>query len=122
MVSCVLFVQMGLGEAIRETLHIRLRIASCPKCLTWWICLAYLVAHDYGIIISVAASFILAYAAMWLALALDTLSVVYNKAYEKITQNPGAEEGADTEDTAGSDPDGLQADSFDEVPQMRIKT
>ena len=57
MVSCVLFIQMGLSDAVQRALHISLRIASCPKCLTWWICLAYLVAHDYGIVVSVAASF-----------------------------------------------------------------
>ena len=86
-VSCVLFVQMGLSGAIQEALHISLRIASCPKCLSWWICLAYLLAHDYGIIVSVAASFVCSYCALWLALVYDALAILYNYAYKTITQD-----------------------------------
>lgn len=68
---CVLFVQMGLSDAIQETLHVRLRIASCPKCLTMWVTLACLLLHGNRILESVAASFISAYAALWLAMAYD---------------------------------------------------
>ena len=114
MVSCVLFVQMGLSEAIQETLHIRIRIASCPKCLTWWICCAYLVLHDYGIVTSVAASFILSYCALWLALAYDALATLYNHAYETITR--GTQE---PETEAGSDEAGTETGA-DAVPKMQI--
>ena len=86
-VSCVLFIQMGLSDAVQRTLHISLRIVSCPKCLTWWICLGYLVTHDYGIIVSVATSFICSYAALWLALAYDVLATLYNHAYTQITRD-----------------------------------
>ena len=112
MVSCVLFVQMGLSEAIQETLHIRIRIASCPKCLTWWICCAYLVLHDYGIVTSVAASFILSYCALWLALIYDALATLYNHAYETITRGTAPDPDADPD---GNDPEGP-----DGVPQMQI--
>ena len=110
MVSCVLFVQMGLSSAVQETLHIRLRFLSCPKCLTWWICMAYLVTHDYGIILSVAASFILAYCALWLALAHDALATLYNKAYEQLSQTDGTPETPEACHAEGS--------GTDEVPQM----
>ena len=115
-VSCVLFIQMGLSGAIQEALHISLRIASCPKCLTWWICLAYLVTHDYGIVEAAAASFVCSYAALWLALAYDALARVYNHAYETITRDTtqGAETGAGASDEAGA-PAGA-----DEVSQMQI--
>ena len=112
MVSCVLFVQMGLSEAIQETLHIRIRIASCPKCLTWWICCAYLVLHDYGIVTSVAASFILSYCALWLALIYDALATLYNYAYETITRG--------TAQDPDADPDGGDPEGPDGVPQMQI--
>ena len=113
MVSCVLFVQMGLSEAIQETLHIRLPFLSCPKCLTWWICCAYLVLHDYGIIVSVAVSFILSYCALWLALAYDALATLYNHAYKRIT------EGAAEDTQAPADEAGAEAGP-DAVPQMQI--
>lgn len=114
MVSCVLFVQMGLSGAIQEVLHIKSRVASCPKCLTWWICLAYLAVHGYGIVLSVAASFILSYCALWLALAYDALATIYNHAYETITR--GTSE--DSEAAAGEA--GPETDS-DAVPQMQIE-
>lgn len=114
MVSCVLFVQMGLSEAVQDTLHIRVRVASCPKCLSWWICCAYLLVHDYGIVVSVAASFILSYAALWLALAYDALATLYNHAYTQITRD--AAESADAGPSAEDGP----APGADAVPQMQI--
>ena len=85
-ISCVLFVQMGLSEAIQNVLHLKLQIASCPKCLTWWTSLIYSVICGYGLLESVAASFIASYAAYWIALIYDALAVLYNNAYEQITK------------------------------------
>lgn len=113
-ISCVLFVQMGLSGAIQEVLHINLRIASCPKCLSWWICLAYLLTHDYGIIVSVAASFVCSYCALWLALVYDALATLYNYAYEKITN------GTTESPAPGSDEDSTASGS-NAVPQMQIE-
>ena len=115
MVSCVLFIQMGLSDAVQRALHISLRIASCPKCLTWWICLAYLVAHDYGIVVSVAASFAFSYAALWVALAYDLLATLYNYAYTKITSDTA--ESAE----AGAQPEAGPAPGPDAVSQMQIE-
>lgn len=113
-ISCVLFIQMGLSEAIQDFLHIKVGVVSCPKCLTWWICLAALVGSDYGIIESVAASFIASYVATWLALVYDALAILYNYIYEQITQNPDASTAAERPES----PADLQADS-DEVSQMQ---
>jgi len=88
-VACVLFVQMGLSEAIQNVLRIHLTIASCPKCLTMWSTLAVLVLHGYGVLESVAASFLASYSAVWLALLYDALAVLYNSIYETITPNTG---------------------------------
>ncbi len=68
---CVLFVQMGLSDAIQNILHVRSRIASCPKCLTMWTSLVCFLLHRNGILESVAASFICSYTALWLAMAYD---------------------------------------------------
>lgn len=85
-ISCVLFIQMGLADAIPKALHIRLKIVPCPKCLTFWVCLGWMVWHKYGLIQSVAASFLSSYCALWLALLYDALALLYNYMYEQITQ------------------------------------
>jgi hypothetical protein len=109
--SCVLFVQMGLSEAVQKTLRVHLRILSCPKCLTFWSVLAWNLAHGTPVVVSVAASFLLSYAATWAALILDGLSVLYNRLYETITETD------DTSKEAAPGPDD-QASGSDEVPKM----
>ena len=97
--SCVLFVQMGLSGAIQERLKVRLRILSCPKCLSFWTVLAWTLCRGHGAIVSVAASFFCAYAATWAALMTDGLAVLYNWLYEQITET------TDTAETAEAGPD-----------------
>lgn len=84
-ISCVLFIQMGLCGAIESFLHIEMPIVSCPKCLTWWVCLCYLVLHENGIVVSVATSFIASYCAQWVALIYDAVALLYNYLYEQIS-------------------------------------
>ena len=111
--SAVLFVQMGLSGAIQETLHFRSRIASCPRCCAFWSVLAYSLLTRNGVVLSVAASFISAYAAMWLSLLYAALALLYNRAYESITETDGAPEDAE----AGVD-EPAPASADDEVPKM----
>ena len=94
MICCVLFVQMGLSEAVQRLLHFRFGPLSCPKCLTFWTILAWLAVHGNGALISVAASFIASYCALWAALLYDSLAIAYNYLYEQITQKPDASEAA----------------------------
>ena len=104
-VSAVLFVQMGLSRAIQDTIHIHSKIASCPRCCAFWSTLLYCVLTKCGIIVSVSASFISAYAALWLSLLYDTLARFYNVCYEAITEEsdaPDAEAGQDESATTGS--------------------
>lgn len=82
---CVLFIQMGLSDAVQKVCHVSLRIASCPRCLTFWACLISLIWRRYGFIESVAASFVASYCALWLSLLYDALAHLYNRFYEKIT-------------------------------------
>lgn len=107
-ISCVLFIQMGLAEAIQEFLRIKVRIVSCPKCLCFWICLMWNALHEYGLVLSVATSFIASYCALWLSLLYDALALLYNHFYEQITQNPDTSEDAERPEShadiqAGSD-------------------
>ena len=84
--SCVLFVSMGLSAAIQETLHFKSKILSCPKCLTFWSVLIFNLLTGTRPVEAVAVSFISAYAALWAALLLDSITIIYNWFYEKITE------------------------------------
>jgi hypothetical protein len=112
-VSCVLFVQMGLSEAALGLLHIRSRILSCPKCLTFWSTLLWSLLSGHDVLLSIAASFICAYAAMWAALLIDGMTVIYNKCYESISKTNGSSEDAE----AGGSQAVPEADS--QVPKMQ---
>lgn len=90
--SCVLFVQMGLADAIQDVLGFRLTLISCPKCLTYWSVLAYAILSGRGFLECVAVPFISAYAALWVALAYDCLTTIYNKFYEHISETTDTEE------------------------------
>lgn len=114
--SCVLFVQMGLSGAIQDAIRIRSRLLSCPKCLTFWAVLAWELAHHAGLVSAVAVSFVLSYAALWAALILDGLAVLYNTLYETITET---NTGASPDAQAGAGPaDQDPAPDPDEVPPM----
>jgi hypothetical protein len=91
--SSVLFVQMGLSEAIQKFVGFRSTLLSCPRCVSFWSVLAWFIFKGYGILPSVATSFISAYSALWLSLLYDAIAVIYNRAYEKVST------GEDTEDT-----------------------
>ena len=112
--SCVLFVHMGLSEAVQEHLRIRLRFLSCPKCMTFWCVLAWSLLTGHDAVRAVAVSFLFAYAALWAALLLDGLAVIYNLLYEQITET---EDTTQAPEGAGG-PAGPEAGG-DEVPQMQ---
>ena len=87
LISCVLFVQMGLSDAVQEKLHLKVKFASCPKCLTFWSSLAWLLLHGRGPVHSIAASLVASYCALWLVMLYDALALLYNYIYEQITKN-----------------------------------
>ena len=90
-IICVLFIQMGLSDAIQRIFKVKLVILSCPKCLTFWSVLTYCIIMHFGIINCLATSFISSYISLWLVLLYDIIAVKYNKYYEDINQ-----EGSDT--------------------------
>lgn len=108
--SCVLFIQMGLSGEIQERLGVQSRVLSCPKCMTFWSVLAWMLCARAGLVLSVAASFICAYAALWAALILDGLTALYNHLYDTITKT------TDTSETPEAQPgDHDQEADTDEV-------
>jgi len=91
LISCVLFIQMGLSQAIQDFLKVRLRFLSCPKCLTFWVTLITLLTYGNTVIESVAVSFIAAYLALWLSLLYDCMATIYNKCYDHLSKTQDTE-------------------------------
>lgn len=93
LISCVLFIQMGLSAAFQKVLSIKIDFLSCPKCFTFWVTFFALLIKGYGIIEIVTVSFISAYLALWLSLLYDYLANLYNKLYEHISETQSTESG-----------------------------
>ena len=106
--SCVLFIGMGLEAAIERILSCRFRVLSCPKCLTFWSVLLFGGITGHGFVGTLAVSFLSAYAALWLSLLCDKLTILYNRLYDTITTTEGSaadSEATDAEDAAADDPE-----------------
>ena len=93
--SALMFIHMGLGEAVERTLRIRFALLHCVKCLSFWTVLGYsLLVNQLPCEAAVALSFALSYASLWADLALAKLSTIY----ENLYQSMAAETEADTDD------------------------
>lgn len=106
-ISCVLSVQMGLADRLLKI--VRIKVSPCHKCLTFWLCMAWMLWKREPIVLSVATSFICSYCALWLAILYDALAILYNFFYEQITETHGTSENAQSDSDAPAD---------DEVPKM----
>ena len=79
-VSCCLFVHLGLGKAICRFLRVKLVLLRCVKCFTFWVMLAYTLAFtDLRWESCLALSFMLAYLALWVDLALNKIAKLYEE-------------------------------------------
>lgn len=79
MVSAVLIVNLGLGEAIAQVSG---KILQCPTCLTFWGALAALLYHGTEIVVAVSLSILSAYLSNFAGIIL----MVLNKWYERLWQ------------------------------------
>ena len=114
MASCVLFIGMGLEAEIERILSCRFKVLSCPKCLTFWSVLIFGVFTGHGMVEAIAVSFLFSYAALWLSLLCDELTLLYNEIYETITKQT---EGDSAATEASRDKDAAQDPA--EVPEMQ---
>lgn len=88
-ISSVLFIHLGMGEAIEKVLHTRFILLRCAKCLTFWTTAGYsLIIVSHPVEVSLCIGFACAYAALWADLLLGKIAV----AYEKLTQSLDAKE------------------------------
>jgi hypothetical protein len=88
--SAVMFVHMGLGEAICRTFRIRFILFLCPKCMSFWAVLGYsLLIVKFPIEVSVAVAFLLSYGAIWFDLLLGKLAEIYESMESKKKEEHG---------------------------------
>lgn len=82
--SAVMFVHMGLGEALCKTFRFNFILFLCPKCMAFWTVLSYsLLIIKLPIEMSAAVAFLLGYAAIWFDLLLGKLADVYESLESK---------------------------------------
>jgi len=103
-VACTSANHLGLIAAVERVLHRRLPVVNCPKCLTFWSTLAYLlaclltgddaplrggliVAHLPAVPRMLAVSFLAAYSALWLELIMYFIDTIYNSIYDQISKD-----------------------------------
>lgn len=96
---CVTMNHLGLITAIEGVIKHQLPILNCPKCLTCWSVLAFMVITAQDIITSLAVSFLASYSAIWLELFEGFIDTLYLKLYGKITSR-------DNDNEATTSPDG----------------
>lgn len=72
---------LGLPEAIARVV---LKVAKCPKCLSFWVALLVLVLVGCNVIIAVGLSLIAAYLSFWFGLLLGVLNRKYDELWQKL--------------------------------------
>jgi hypothetical protein len=90
MFSCVMSIHMGLIDAFIEAYNTKntdVPIITCPKCLTFWCVLAYMIISKGDVVHSIATSFLASYTAIWLDLLLGKLDGIYEKIFADIRKD-----------------------------------
>lgn len=82
MMLATLAQHLGLPEAVARVV---LRVAKCPKCLSFWIALLVLVRSGCNVFAAVGLSLTVAYLSFWFGLLLGWLNRKYAKLWQ-ITQ------------------------------------
>lgn len=91
--SCCLFIHLGLGDAICKIIRYNFILFRCPKCLSFWSVLCYLLLFNQSVIVSLCIAFICAYMAIWIDLLLTIIANWYEEIYESV----GTKESEDNE-------------------------
>ena len=111
-IACIVFVcvtvnHLGLVEAVEKIVGKRLMIVNCPKCLTFWVTMAYScdkIATHTDIVAVLAVSFLASYSALWLELLEGYVDTLYMKLYDKIynTSDDTSAADASNDNTTGT--------------------
>lgn len=101
LLCCVLFVHLGLGDAVSKVIRRNLSLFRCVKCTTFWAILAYtLFFTEFEPVKCVALAFACSYVALWVDLLFSIIAVFYEKYYKILVTKEsqradGAKEGKD---------------------------
>lgn len=87
-ISSVLFIHLGLGDAISRVTRIKFVLFRCVKCLTFWSVLGYSLFIELPLVYSVCIAFVCSYLSLWAELFLGKLA----DRYEELSENVDAEE------------------------------
>ena len=82
-------IHMGLVDAVLKFYGIEdkdIPIIRCPKCLTFWAVLLFLVLTRHNVILSLATSFLASYVGIWFDLLLGKMDVWYEYIYKRISE------------------------------------
>lgn len=72
---------LGLPEAIAR---VGLKVAKCPKCLSFWIALFVLALSGCNVFIAIGLSLIVAYLSFWFGLLLGWLNRKYDELWQRL--------------------------------------
>lgn len=93
LLCCVLFVHMGMGDAVSKVVRRNLSLFHCVKCTTFWSILAYTIFFTgTDPIMCTALAFCCSYIALWVDLIFSKIAVWYEKWYKDVV----AEEHSDS--------------------------
>lgn len=72
---------LGLPEAIAR---VGLKVAKCPKCLSFWVALFVLVVSGCNVFLAIGLSLIVAYLSFWFGLLLGWLNRKFDELWLKL--------------------------------------
>lgn len=83
MVVTTLVHHLGFPEAVARLV---LKVAKCPKCITFWVTLFGLVALGEELVVAVGLSFCMAYLSLWVTLLFGGITKLYNYIWQKLNK------------------------------------
>lgn len=90
LLCCVLFIHMGLGDAVTKVIKRNLSLFGCVKCLTFWTTAAYtFLCLNFPLVKCAAVAFVAAYVALWVDMLFSYLAVWYEKWYKSVASEEG---------------------------------
>lgn len=107
--SCVAANHLGLVHAFEALAKRELPVVNCPRCLSFWCVLAWMVFSSNNITLSVATSFLCSALAPWVELMMGFTDKKFNELYDKIYT---------TGEDAGITDAGLEESAGGTVPEL----
>ena len=84
MLVAVLAQHLGLSEAVARII---LKVAKCPKCLTFWCVLGAEIAMQENLLIAIGLSLMCAYLVSWVGLLLVYLYKLYDRLWQRLNDS-----------------------------------